>query len=436
MVRCVVLFLAILFPLFGLSSPNPKSHTKAFYALDRSIQSSRWDEAGRTLRSGLISGALLPAEIKMLAKSYSETPFARAFAGAQAILRLKETTGLTLAAVLPITLFAETGLSEETLKGTFFWPSNRYGRELQYDPETSSFYIHLGTYGVKPIGVGHQKTVTRTIQYTPSHPRVMARSTSTEDLRKEISAMRELKGSPGLINAESMMKHKDPKTGKHVHTIITRIFNKGSLQGVMGNPAIHLTFQERLAIATDIVTGLASLHERNFVHRDLGARNYLVNVSGAGTSRRVKAVIADFGRTIPVSEAIAMPVQGNKGYLSPEGFFRKKMRRSDYFSTDIFAVGTVLWHLYYGQKAPWQAHRYFRKSAIPMEKRHKLMVASITKARFGPLARLRARSRQHLTEEDRFVQLIMQMTDPVPSKRGTAKELKEKFTTLKKIGLS
>ena len=131
----------------------------------------------------------------MLAHAYSETPFAAAFAGAQAILRLSKETALTLATAFPITLFAETELANEISEGTFFWP-NKYGRELQYDPETLSFYIHLGTHGVKPIGIGHEKVVTKTIRYDRLHPRVMARSLSKEDMQKEIQAMRDLKDSP------------------------------------------------------------------------------------------------------------------------------------------------------------------------------------------------------------------------------------------------
>ena len=230
------------------------------------------------------------------------------------------------------------------------------------------------------------------------------------------------------------MKHKDPLSGETVRTIITKIFNKGSLQSVMDTPSVRLTLQEKLAIATDMVTGLASLHERTYVHRDLGARNYFVNIVHKGAGRRqVSAVIADLGRTIPVSEAMNVPVQGNKGYLAPEGFFRSRMRRSDYYGTDIFAVGTVLWHLYYGHKAPWQAHRYYRSASIPLEKRRKLILSSLTRARFGPLAHLREKARlhQHLTVADRVVQLIMQMTDPVPARRGTAQELMKKFLALR-----
>lgn len=441
MVRVHSLIVSILCPalLFGTLPPLqpksicPKRHTKTFFILERHIQSEQWDAAGRTARKGLTSGALVKAEIEALATAYPDTPFAKAFAGAKSILELPDTTGLTLATALPLTLFIETNLAEQVLRGKHFWAAQNYGRELQYDSEKQSVYIHLGTRGVKPLGVGKKKVVTRTIQYDRFHPLIMARGVSKQNMKKEMQAMRALRGLPGLLDAESLMKHKDPKSKKRVMTIVTKIFNSGSLQDVMDNPSLKLSLQERISIATDIVTGLASMHNHKYVHRDLGARNYFVHIEGKKAGhRQIKAVIADMGRTIPVSKARDVPVQGNKGYLAPEGLFRSKLSRTDYYGTDLFAVGTVLWRLCYGRTPPWQARRYFSLPGKSLKKRHKLMLASIKRARRGPLSRLRDKIKHHkkLTLSDKFAQLVLQMTDPVAKKRGSAQELKRKFIWL------
>jgi serine/threonine protein kinase len=441
MVRCASIFVSLLWSVFLLGAPGytqpkvtyPKHHTKTFFTLEQFIQSEQWDEAGRTVRRGLTSGALVKAEIEMLANAYLDTPFAKAFAGAKCILELTEPTGLTLAAVFPITLFAESGLAEEVLKGEHFWTTKRYGRELEYDAEQQTFYIHLGTRGVKPLGAGRKKVITRTIQYDRLHPKVMARGTSEQDMREEMRAMRALRGCPGLIDAEGLMRHKKPDTKKRVMTIITEIFNAGSLQDVMDNHSLKLSLRERISVARDIVTGLASMHGHKFVHRDLGARNYFVNIEKKGVGRRcITAVIADMGRTIPVSRARNVPVQGNKGYMAPEGVFRSKLQRTDYYGTDIFAVGTVLWRLCYGHPAPWQARRYSSDTSRSLKKRYKLLVNSIKNARSGPLGRIRDKIKRHkrLTLGENFAQLVLQMTDPVAKRRGTAHQLKKKFLEL------
>ena len=426
MFRRLFFFIAILPSFFAASPPYPQNHSRSFYALDRLIRAHKWHEAGIAVRKGLTSEALSPIEIEMVATTYPDTPFANAYAGAKALLSLPEKTGLTLATAFPITLFAESRLAEEILRGTFFWTTHQYGRELQYDPEAATLYIHLGVHGVKPIGAGRMKVVTRTIQYHRSSPVIMARSLSEYGLEREMAALRELKASPGLINAEALMTHKKPGSKRNVQTIITKIYNSGSLLDVMDNPRIRLSFREKLAIATDIITGLASIHEHHYVHRDLSARNCFVNIEREADGRRqIRTVIADFGRAIPISRAAAVGVQGNKGYIAPEGFFRDKLRQADYYSTDIFAVGTTLWHLYYGCPPPWQVQRYFTKTALPLKKRQQLVINSIKRARFGPSSRLRDKKRSHrpLTLSDKFARLILQMTNPVPSKRGTAGEL-------------
>ena len=45
MVRSVFFFVTLLPSLLLSGHPTPRTHSKVFYALDREIQSSRWDEA-------------------------------------------------------------------------------------------------------------------------------------------------------------------------------------------------------------------------------------------------------------------------------------------------------------------------------------------------------------------------------------------------------
>ena len=430
MFHCVSFVAALLCPVLLLASPQ-KAHTKSFCDLDRLVRTCRWEEAGKVVRRGLRSGALSPTEIQELAGRYPGTPFSNAYAGAKAILKLHGKTGLTLATTLPITLFAESNLSEETLKGTFSWNAHRYGRELQYDPETKFLYIHLGTHGIKPLGAGWEKIVTKTVQYHRLHPTVMARSAGKRSLEREAKTLRDLRGCPGVINAEGLMQREGPSGP--VPTIITKIYNAGTLQKVILTSSPRLSLREKISIAADIMTGLASMHEHGYIHRDLSARNYFVNVSKLPTrGKKITAVVADLGWSIPVSEANGVAVQGNKGYIAPEGFFRERLHQTDYFKTDIFAAGTALWQLYYGRIAPWLAKNYFIQREIPIKKRHRLVLAAVSKARAAPLGRLRAkaRGRKKATLDDRFVSLILQMTDPRPERRGTADELKEKFLSL------
>ena len=434
MVRWFLFFIACVCPVPFLSGlhPCPKNHSRTFYDLDRSIQSSRWDEAGRTVRKGLTSGALFPIEIEMLANTYPDTLFAKAFSGATALLSLSEKTGLTLATAFPITLFAESDLAEEILRGRHFWAARLYGRDLQYDPETSSFYIHLGTRGIRSLATSNGKVITKTILYDRLSPCVMAQSSGPRNLKKEISLLRKLRGSPGIILAEGLMSHKDPRSKRRVRTIVTKIFNGGTLQSAMNIPSLRLSLREKIAIATDIVAGLASLHEKRLIHRDLSPKTYFVNIEKGSGRRKVHAVIADLRRVSSISNAAFIPLQDNKGHIAPEGFFCSRLHGTDCYGMDVFAVGTTLWQLAFGRTAPWQARKYSADTSVPIEKRYSLLVASIKRARSAPLDRIRNKMKHHerLTLSDEFSRLVLQMTDPVAHKRGTAHELKRKFAAL------
>lgn len=73
-------------------------------------------------------------------------------------------TGLTPSGI-PITLFIETSFIHERAE-RHFWPSSRFGRELQYDPEHDALFIHLGSDHVTPIGKEEDKNSSQKLFYT------------------------------------------------------------------------------------------------------------------------------------------------------------------------------------------------------------------------------------------------------------------------------
>jgi serine/threonine protein kinase len=413
--------------------PLTASQHERFALLRRLIERKAWPEVACQVKVGAQSRELTLQDLATLSNRYPGTPFALAIEGTKNILSLHEKTGLSLKVTFPIVLFAETALDQEILKGKYYWPSHRFGRELQYDNETQRFFIHLGTKGVKPIGKGRKKVVTKTILYHRSHPEVMARAVSEWNIASEFTAMSRLQRAPCVLHAEALMTHKDPSSKKTFMTIVTPIFRPGSLQSVLDNHSIRLTLKERLVIACDIITGLAAMHYEYFVHRDLGARNYFVHIKGSKPNHRhINAVVADLGRALPLIYAHKVPVQGNCCYLPPEGFFRSKMMPWHYFDTDVFALGCVMWQLLYNDMPAWGKKRFFRQEDMSLKKRHANHVALLKRTRARPLKYLRAKQEKRvpLTVRDRFLALILRMTDPEPLNRGKAKDLRNEFLTL------
>jgi serine/threonine protein kinase len=251
----------------------------------------------------------------------------------------------------------------------------------------------------------------------------MARAVAKSTCKREMYAMSQLKGLPNVLEAQALMRHKDPKTGKQFATIVTKIIHPGSLQSILDNKSWKLTLKERVAIACDIMSGISQMQEKGFAHCDLGARNYFVGIEGKKPGhRKIKAYVADFGRTIPIATAKDNPVQGNSRYTPPEAIFRKKMQGNHYLQSDLFAVGCVFWRLYFGKLPGWSMSEYFNNESIAKKERYRAKVYHINAIRGHYSNKLKSSpAKKHTpTLREGFLKVILQMTDPSPAGRGEA----------------
>jgi serine/threonine protein kinase len=391
------------------------------------IEEKKWEELSSRVIYTKNPDKALPI-LESLATEYKESPFAQSYEGAKKILAV-ENTGLSFSTIFPILLFYHTTLPDEIQKKVYFWPESRFGRELQYDPETKFFFIHLGTKEIPPLGIGKKKVVSKSILYNSESPKIVARGCSSSPSDHELEAMHALNNLYGVIPSIAEMTHIDPTTNEKIFTIVTPLYNKGSLQSVLEKTVFD--FEEKLAIAFDLSAGLAAIHEKGFVHRDLGARNYFVNIDKE--TRRIDAVVADLGRTIPLKKAKHVPVQGNKSHTSPEGFFKNKMEGKMYQKSDAFALGTVLYALYFGEKAPWKEQNPYKKRKLTLEERHVLVEYWV---QYGRKKLEFLLSKNDIDERNKaFIKIIYDMTN-IPSERMAAKEAAVIFGSLLKENLA
>jgi serine/threonine protein kinase len=146
----------------------------------------------------------------------------------------------------------------------------------------------------------------------------------------------------------------------------------------------------------------------------------------------VTAFVADLGRTIPVKWATDVPVQGNSNYAAPETIYREKMKGAHYYKSDIFALGCVFWQLYFGKLPEWCSSDTWKNEAISKKDRYQAKVYLINAIRGHYKAKLEKRMKKDhkLTPRQKFLGLILEMTDPVPEKRGETKVLYIKLHTI------
>lgn len=417
-------------PIQEKSSPD-----KVLNLILHNVQTGNWSSVCSLSQKALDKHVLSFKDLAKLSRSMTENPFTHALQATKNILAIKDKTALTPNIVFPIAIFAETTLKDEVKKEHFYFKRSLFGRALQWDPETERLIIHLETIGVPPIGEGRSKVVTKSVLYNRWYPCVLACAATTDDVETEVYAMEKLREAPGVIMAADLMTRKDDHSKKTITSILTPIYNCGSLESFLNKYRTSLTLKERIGIAQNLITGLASMHGRGFVHRDLGTRNHFVHVlKTKDHGRKIIAVVADLGRTLPSSEAGGHYVQGNSHYLCPEGFFQKKMKGNDYYASDVFALGCVFWQLLFDKFPTWSLPRYFKQESMPLKKRYHAHLSLLKQTRKPYLAVLKGK-KGHGSLNDprtRFLALILKMTSPNPRARGTAQQLKSKFDALAK----
>lgn len=146
--------------------------------------------------------------------------------------------------------------------------------------------------------------------------------------------------------------------------------------------------------------------------------------------KTVHAVIADLGRTIPIHKAKNVPAQGARRFCPPEGFAQKNLQGSDYFATDIYAVGCVFYHLFHNKLPKWQGD-YLKSDRYSSAKKKKMLIAKLNQATEKRRALLAKKQKLGaLTIKEDAEYLILQMLQENPQKRGTAAQLRQEASRI------
>lgn len=180
----------------------------------------------------------------------------------------------------------------------------------------------------------------------------------------------------------------------------------------------------RKIILEKVLTKLASLHERDLVHRDIKAENILVKIDPDGTIRNAELI--DWGFVCPSRSSTL--IVGTAPYLAPEiakaiiANNPDAMRLAITAKTDIWSFSYVLFFMFYDimrQEDPEISDVLFRTYSYLSKQNNDIqtikIIAQNAHIEFAELTRLKPKTA--------IGQLIVDMRKEDPKERPSAKEV-------------
>ena len=129
--------------------------------------------------------------------------------------------------------------------------------------------------------------------------------------------------------------------------LVAELMHRGSLRDVLDSKGSNIPWKLRLKFAKEIAKGVAYLHKRKVIHRDLKPHNLLVN-------QKWECKCSDFGiSTIKESMTRTMTCIGTPIYMAPEVLSKDKYSEK----ADVYSFGIVLVELYTGDQ-PYSKGKY------------------------------------------------------------------------------
>ena len=205
----------------------------------------------------------------------------------------------------------------------------------------------LGSGGMGDVYEAFDLDLSQAIALKAIRPDIVENSGVLARFRREVQLARRLSG-PNVCRIHELfvIGSSDAKDGAFLTMEL--------LDGITLSDRIRQTgpipWREAQALANDICSGVATIHEAGIIHRDLKSRNIML-VNRAGATR---AVVMDFGLAHEAAPSnpeevsgltLAGAILGTPEYMAPEQFEGKQVTPA----ADLFALGIVLYEMLTGK---------------------------------------------------------------------------------------
>lgn len=221
-----------------------------------------------------------------------------------------------------------------------------------------------------------------------------------------LTALREIKilkslDHPNILALVDMAIHRDP-TNRRARSEVYMVspYMDHDLAGLLANPKVNLKLPHIKCLMQQLLQGMAHLHSRQILHRDIKTANILLSNSG-------QLAIADFGLARPYFEAPPKPSQHGAGpgntsytvmvvtrwYRAPELILGEEKYTS---AIDMWGIGCVFGEMFrrvpilQGNSDSDQGHKIFQLLGSPTQENmpgFDKLPGGLAAAAFGPYKR-------------------------------------------------
>ncbi|RIB25663.1 kinase-like domain-containing protein [Gigaspora rosea] len=203
--------------------------------------------------------------------------------------------------------------------------------EVQYDDLREFVFIDRGAFG--EVYSANYVSIRNTVAVKKVFQSYLEKQDVFDAFIKELKLHIKLGDNSRIIKFLGVSK--DPNDGSYL--IVMEYADSGCLQQFLIKEKDNLQWIEKLSLARQLTEGVAYIHGKNIVHRDLHNKNILIH------QRQIK--IADFGLSKNLNSTLTTqsPLLGILPYIEPiaiANYGYKKDKRSD-----IYSIGVLLWEI-------------------------------------------------------------------------------------------
>mmetsp|Transcript_22767 Transcript_22767/g.53830 ORF Transcript_22767/g.53830 Transcript_22767/m.53830 type:complete len:463 (+) Transcript_22767:139-1527(+) len=126
--------------------------------------------------------------------------------------------------------------------------------------------------------------------------------------------------------------------------MVFELCSRGSLYKTLhNNSGKPVPFKDKMRFALEVARGMAYIHSKGIIHRDLNSRNILLTDTS-------QAKVADFGcaRKLKGAALVTTTISGSPAYMAPEQLEGKDLTDK----VDVWAYGVLLWEIA-TEQVPW-----------------------------------------------------------------------------------